>query len=36
MFTAIIVTRFLIKASVEMNISNKAMYCAGLKKGGKE
>lgn len=35
MFTAIIVTRFLIKASVEMNIQNKFLYGAGLK-GGKE
>ena len=35
MFTAIFVTRFLIKASVEMNISNKFLYGAALK-GGKE
>lgn len=35
MFTAIIVTRFLIKASVEMNIQNKFLYGAALK-GGKE
>lgn len=35
MLTAIIVTRFLIKASVEMNIHNRFLYGAGLK-GGKE
>lgn len=35
MFTAIVVTRLLIKASVEMNISNKFLYGAALK-GGKE
>ena len=35
MFTAIVVTRFLIRAAVEMNISNKFLYGAALKGGNK-
>lgn len=35
MFTAIVVTRFLIKAAVDMNLSNKFLYGASLKGGNK-